>query len=184
MHITLEWLEPTQARPALSLPASEGSTWMDTEASLLLPVSAKLSANTGLTSPGTWGKALPLPEAQLPPPQNGLMTPAQRMCLAIRCGEGGMLWAQGLGQQGSGRRQLTGEPTFLTQVPKESDANTPSALSIAFIYCLLRVQSPFGEGSSLGTMGSACSLLGCILGLGSGHCSWRVQSFTSICKYP
>lgn len=68
--------------------------------------------------------------------------------------------------EGSGRRQLTGEPTFLTQVPKESDANTPSALSIAFIYCLLRVQSPFGEGSSLGTMGSACSLLWVHLGAG------------------
>lgn len=86
--------------------------------------------------------------------------------------------------EGFGRRQLTGEPTFLTQVPKESDANTPSALSIAFIYCLLRVQSPFGEGSSLGTVGSACCLLGCILGLGSGQCSWRVQSFTSICRCP
>lgn len=86
--------------------------------------------------------------------------------------------------EGSRRRQLTGEPTFLTQVPKESDANTPSALFIAFIYCLLRVQSPFGEGSSLGTVGSACSLLGCILGLGSGHYSWRVQLFTSICKCP
>lgn len=86
--------------------------------------------------------------------------------------------------EGSGRRQLTGEPTFLTQVPKESDANTPSALSIAFIHCLLRVQSPFGEGSSLGTVGSACSLLGCVLGLGSGQHSWRIQSFTSICKYP
>lgn len=35
--------------------------------------------------------------------------------------------------EGPGRRQLTGEPTFLTQVPKESDANTPSALSITFI---------------------------------------------------
>lgn len=82
--------------------------------------------------------------------------------------------------EGSGRRQLTGEPTFLTQVPKESDANTPSALSIAFIYCLFCVQSPFGEESSLGTVGSECSLLGYVLGLGSGQYSWRVQSFTSI----
>nr|KAF6505939.1 hypothetical protein HJG63_007819 [Rousettus aegyptiacus] len=70
--------------------------------------------------------------------------------------------------ENSGRRHLTGEPTFLTQVPKESDANTPSALSIAFIYCLLRIQSPLGEGSSLGTMGSACSLLGCIWGWDQG----------------
>lgn len=67
--------------------------------------------------------------------------------------------------EGSGRRQLTGEPTFLTQVPKESDANTPSALSIAFIYSLLHVPSPFGEGALPRTMGSACSLFGYILGL-------------------
>lgn len=84
--------------------------------------------------------------------------------------------------EGSGRRRLTGEPTFLTQVPKESDANTPSTLSIAFI-CLLHVQSPCREGSSLGTMGSVYSH-GCVLGLGSGHYSWRVQPFTSICKCP
>lgn len=144
LHITLEWLEPTQARPALSLPASEGSTWMDTEASLLLPVSAKLSANTGLTSPGMWGKALPLPEAQLPPPQNGLMTPAQRMCLAIRCGEGGMLWAQGLGQQGSGRRQLS--PTCTTVLPggvRPRGPVIPDSLIQAWL-------TPAHEGSFLG----------------------------------
>lgn len=49
--------------------------------------------------------------------------------------------------EGSGRRQLTGEPTFLTQVPKQSDANTPSALPIAFIDSLLPVPSPFREGA-------------------------------------
>lgn len=41
-------------------------------------------------------------------------------------------WAQAQPEnrmEGSGRRQLTGEPTFLTQVPKQSDANTPSAPS-------------------------------------------------------
>lgn len=59
-------------------------------------------------------------------------------------------WAQSQPKnrtEGSGKRQLTGEPTFLTQVPKESDANTPSALSIAFIYGLLLVPSPLGEGA-------------------------------------
>lgn len=50
--------------------------------------------------------------------------------------------------EGSGERQLTGEPPFLTQVPKESDANTPSALSIAFTYSLLLIPSPLGGGSS------------------------------------
>lgn len=72
-------------------------------------------------------------------------------------------WAQAQPEnrtEGSGKRQLTGEPTFLTQVPKQSDANTPSALSIAFIDSLLRVPSPFGEGAlcrqcvvNLGTFG-------------------------------
>lgn len=62
----------------------------------------------------------------------------------------GAPWAQAQlknRMEGSGKWQLTGEPTFLTQVPKQSDANTPSALSIAFIDSLLRVPSPFGEGA-------------------------------------
>lgn len=83
----------------------------------------------------------------------------------------GAPWAQAQlknRMEGSGRRQLTGEPTFLTQVPKESDANTPSALSIAFINSLLRVPSPFGEGALLGQWALHVLYLGTFWGWSKG----------------
>lgn len=83
----------------------------------------------------------------------------------------GAPWAQAQlrnRMEGSGRRQLTGEPTFLTQVPKESDANTPSALSIAFIYSLLHVLSPFGEGALLGQWALHVLYLGTFWGCDKG----------------
>lgn len=70
--------------------------------------------------------------------------------------------------EGPGRRQLTGEPTFLTQVPKESDANTPSALSIAFICSLLHVPLPFGEGALLGHWALHVLFLGTFWGWDKG----------------
>lgn len=67
-----------------------------------------------------------------------------------------------------GKRQLSGEPTFLTQVPKESDANTPSALSIAFICSLLHVPLPFGEGALLGQWALHVLFLGTFWGWDKG----------------
>lgn len=78
-------------------------------------------------------------------------------------------WAQLKNRmEGPRRRQLTGEPTFLTQVPKESDANTPSALSIAFIYSLLHVPLPFGEGARLGQWALHVLFLGTFWGWDRG----------------
>lgn len=48
--------------------------WMDPEASPLPPASASLSAKARAETAWGQGEAFPLPEAQLPPPQNGLMT--------------------------------------------------------------------------------------------------------------
>lgn len=93
-------------------------------------------------------------------------------------------WAQAQPKnrtEGSGKRQLTGEPTFLTQVPKQSDANTPSALSIAFIHSILRVPSPFGEGA----LRTQCAVnLGTFGALDKGTIPGGSSHFTSICRCP
>lgn len=86
--------------------------------------------------------------------------------------------------EGSGRRQLTGEPTFLTQVPKESDANTPSALPSPSYTVYFVCSHPLGRGVLLGQWALSVLFSGMFWGWDQGSIPGGSSHSPAFCKCP